>query len=256
MRRAPRLPGDRLLARLDGLLAALLREPLLDLRLGPRRCDERQPVPAGPGALGLGREDLDDVAGLELALQRDEPPVHPRPDAAVPDLGVHGVGQVDRRGPGRQRDHVALGGEDEDLLAAQVEAQRLQEVAGVGGLPLPVEQLAHPRHLVDLDRAGRAAAGPRDSLYRQCAAMPYSAVRCIVVGADLHLERLAVRPDHRRVQRLVDPEPGLRDVVLEPAGHRLPQRVHHAHRGVAVAHLVDEHPHARRGRGCRRSRGP
>ena len=64
-----------------------------------------------------------------------------------------------------------------------------------------------------------------------------------LVRADLHLERLAVGPDHGGVQRLVHAEPRLRDVVLEPAGHRLPQRVHHAHRGVAVAHLVDEHPH-------------
>ena len=65
-----------------------------------------------------------------------------------------------------------------------------------------------------------------------------------VVRADLHLERLAVGPDHRGVQRLVHAEPRLRDVVLEPPRHRLPQRVHHADGGVAVAHLVDEHAHA------------
>src|SRR5207248_10675609 len=42
------------------------------------------------------------------------------------------------------------------------------------------------------------------------------------------------------LQRPVDAEPGLRDVVLEPAGHRLPQRVHHAHRGIAVPHVVHQ----------------
>jgi hypothetical protein len=36
---------------------------------------------------------------------------------------VHRVGQVDRGGPGGQRDHVTLGGEDEDLLRREVETQ-------------------------------------------------------------------------------------------------------------------------------------
>ena len=54
----------------------------------------------------------------------------------------------------------------------QVEAQRVEELARVGGLLLPVEQLAQPGHVVAADRA----AG---SLYFQCAAMPYSARLCI-----------------------------------------------------------------------------
>jgi hypothetical protein len=104
------------------------------------------------GGLRLRGEDLHHVAGLQLALQRDQPAVHPRPDAPVAHLGVHRVGQVDRRRPGGQGDHVALRGEDEDLPAVQLVAQRLQEVAGIGGLPLPVQQLAHPGHVLDVDR--------------------------------------------------------------------------------------------------------
>ncbi len=61
-----------------------------------------------------------------------------------------------------------------------------------------------------------------------------------LVRADLDFQGLAVRADHRRVQRLVYAEARLGDVVLEPAGHRLPQRVHDAHGGVAVTHVVDE----------------
>ncbi|MCO5556192.1 hypothetical protein L7F22_009736 [Adiantum nelumboides] len=238
---AARLPGDRLLALLDGLLAALLGEPLLDLGLGPRRLGDLQPVPRGPGVLGLRGEDLDDVAGRQLPLQGDELAVDPGADAAVPDLGVHGVGQVDRGGAGGQRDDVALRREHEDLPRGEVEAQRVEELAGVGGLALPVEQLAHPRHLLDLDLLVAAALDLLVPPVRGDAVLG-GAVH--VVGADLHLEGLAVRPDHRGVQRLVDAEPGLGDVVLEPAGHRLPQRVHHADRGVAVAHLVDEHADA------------
>ena len=65
-----------------------------------------------------------------------------------------------------------------------------------------------------------------------------------VVGADLHLQRLALRPDDGGVQRLVHAVARLGDVVLEPAGHRLPQRMHHAHSGIAVADLVAQDPHA------------
>ena len=161
------------------------------------------------------------------------------------DLGVHRVGEVHRGGAGRQGDHIALRREHEDLAGRQVVAQRLQELARVGGLPLPVQQLAHPGHLVDLDRglaaAAVAALGLLVAPVRGDAVLR-GAVH--LAGADLHLQRLALRADHRGVQRLVDAEAGLGDVVLEPAGHRLPQRVHHAHRRVAVPHLVDQDAHA------------
>ena len=72
-------------------------------------------------------------------------------------------------------------------------------------------------------------------------------------GADLHLDRLALRPHHRRVQRLVQVELGHRDVVLEPPLHRRPHRVDRAERGVAVLHRVDDAPGCRRGRRSRRT---
>ena len=63
-----------------------------------------------------------------------------------------------------------------------------------------------------------------------------------IAGADLNLERLALRADHGRVQRLIHPEPGLGDVVLEPARHGLPERMYDADGGVAVADLIAENP--------------
>ena len=65
-----------------------------------------------------------------------------------------------------------------------------------------------------------------------------------LLGADLHLERLALRPDHRGVQRLVEVELGHGDVVLEPPLHRLPRGVDRAQRGVAVLDRVDDDPDA------------
>ena len=155
---------DGVLALLDRLVAALLGEPGADLVAGARRLDEAQPVAGRARAGRLGGEDLHQVAVVEGGLQRHEPPVDPGAYGAVADLGVHRVREVDRGGAGRQRYHVALGREDEDLVARQVEAQRLQELAGVLGLLLPVEQLAQPRHVVD--GVVVLAGGPRA---RRCA---------------------------------------------------------------------------------------
>ena len=63
-------------------------------------------------------------------------------------------------------------------------------------------------------------------------------------GPDLQLDRLALRPDHRGVQRLVHVELRHRDVVLEPAQDRVPARVQDAEHGVAVAVVLDEDPDA------------
>ena len=65
-----------------------------------------------------------------------------------------------------------------------------------------------------------------------------------LLGADLHFQRPAARPEHRGVQRLVQVALGARDVVVELLRDRLPQVVHHAERGVAVLHL--RHDHAQR----------
>ena len=63
-------------------------------------------------------------------------------------------------------------------------------------------------------------------------------------GADLQLDRLALRADDRGVQRLVHVELRHRDVVLEPPEHGVPPRVQDTEDGVAVAVLLDEDPDA------------
>ena len=64
------------------------------------------------------------------------------------------------------------------------------------------------------------------------------------VGTDLQLDRLALRPDHRGVQRLVHVELRDRDVVLEPPGNRVPPRVQHAEHAITVRDGVDEDAYA------------
>ena len=60
---------------------------------------------------------------VQFAVERDEPAVDPRADGPVAHLGVDGVGEVDRRGPGRQGHDLALGREDEDLVLLEVDLQ-------------------------------------------------------------------------------------------------------------------------------------
>ena len=66
-----------------------------------------------------------------------------------------------------------------------------------------------------------------------------------VPGADLDFHRVALRPDDRRVQRLVHVDLRHRDEVLEPSGHRLPQRVDDAERTVAVPDGTGDHADGR-----------
>ncbi len=60
-------------------------------------------------------------------------------------------------------------------------------------------------------------------------------------GADLDLDRLAVQPDHRGVQRLVHVELGRVDVVLEAPVHRSPDGVDGTQRRPAVLLGLDDH---------------
>ena len=60
--------------------------------------------------------------GLQPVGERHDAAVDLGPDAAVADVGVDGVGEIDRRRPGRQALHLALGREDVDLVVEQVDA--------------------------------------------------------------------------------------------------------------------------------------
>src|SRR6476469_3344600 len=68
--------------------------------------------------------------------------------------------------------------------------------------------------------------------------------------AHLDLQRPALGPDHGRVEAAVAVELRHGDVVLEAAGHRLPEGVDKAERAVAVARpllarALDDHAHGR-----------
>src|SRR6202023_1514967 len=105
---------QRLAALLHVFLAAFTLEPLADLLARARRLHEVEPV-ARRTVWRLGREHLDDVAVLQAMVERDHPAVDLGADAAMADVGVNPVREVDSRRALWQRAHVTTRREDEDL---------------------------------------------------------------------------------------------------------------------------------------------
>ena len=91
-------PHDGVLARFDGLISALTREPSLHLGSGAGGLHERQPVAAGPRSLCLRRKNLDHVSVDQGRLERHKLAVDASSHTAVTHLSVDGVGKVDRGG--------------------------------------------------------------------------------------------------------------------------------------------------------------
>ncbi len=233
-------PGDGVLALLDGLVAALLGEPGADLVTGARGLHEAQPVARGARTGRLGGEDLHQVAvvqgGFAAVGTRRPSTVRHRP---VADLRVDRVREVHRCRAGRKRYDVTLGREDEDLVAGQVEAQDSRSLGSSVSFCQSSNWRSHAMSLTGvLPRAALGRRGMSVRILEEPATGPpactSSARRCrtrhggACRRADWSSTGLPVGPDDRRVQRLVHVELGHRDVVLEPAGDRVPSRVHGA----------------------------
>ena len=131
----------------------LLFEEGADLVAGAAGADQLQPVARG-AALLLRGQDLDDVARAQLVVQRHDVAVDLGADAAVADVGVDGVGEVERGRARREVLHLALRREDEDLVLEEVDLQRLEELGRVL-FALGLDQLPQPGHLLAL--RGRCA---------------------------------------------------------------------------------------------------
>src|SRR4051794_20530910 len=232
---------QQLAAGVLGVLARLGLEPGADLVARAGGLDHREPV-ARRAPLALGGEHLDDVARLQLVVQRHDLAVDLGADAAVADVGVDLVGEVEWGRADGERLDLALGREDVDLVLHQLGAQRVGELLGVVDVLLPVEQALEPLELV---------VGGVDDPVGAARALLVAPVRgdavlgrlVHVAGADLDLQRPPLGPDHRGVQRLVHVELRHRHHVLEAAGERLPERVDDADGAVAVLHRVDDDAH-------------
>jgi len=123
-------------------------------------------------------------------------------------------------------------------LLPRVERQRVEELARIRGLLLPLRELVDPGQLLLAGRPG---------VLRALLVLPVRGDAVLgatihLLGADLELDRAASRPHNRRVQRLVHVVLRERDVVLDPARHGTPAHVDDTHRRVAVGVVLDEDP--------------
>jgi hypothetical protein len=179
--------------------------------------------PVAPRRDVLAGEDLHALAAARLMCERHDASVHLGAAAAVAYGGMHVIGEIQHGSAVRQIEHLALGGQQVDAILEQIGAEAGEQGVIVLAVLLRLQQLAHPGDLAL--EAGVAAAAFLVAPVRSHAQL---GVRVHVVAADLHFQGLALRPDHGGVQGLVVVALGPRDVIVEFAGNRRPQRVHHA----------------------------
>ena len=163
--------SKRLVEHLVAEFIARVRAPVLDdgadFRFRARALDDLEPVLGR--RLRRGGDDLDRVAGFEAVLQRDDLAVDLGADAFVADVGVDGVGEIQRRRSVESWRTSPFGREDENVLGEEIDLDGLQKLVRIRKVLVPLEQAVDPLEF------SRERESNLPSLYFQCAAMPPSA---------------------------------------------------------------------------------
>ncbi len=236
---------EQLPAAVLGVAAALGLEPRLDLVTGPRGLDQRQPV-AGRPALTLGGQHLDDVAGPQLVGQRHDLAVDLGADAAVADVGVDLVGEVQRRGPRGQRLDLALGRSKRKTSSSNRSTLRFS-MNSRGSAMSCCQSMSERSHLTLPSESLRTARLPvrpgAPSLYIQCAAIPNSARSCISrvriwISSGRPSGPITVVCSEEYMLNF-----GMATKSLNRPGSGFHSEWIDAHRAVAVLHRVHDHAH-------------
>src|SRR6188768_534029 len=213
-------------AELHGFAALQVLEVLANR--GARLGGDHEVRPGRVWRCTLGGDDFDGLAVTKRGAQGHEPPIDLGRDAAVADVGVHGIGKVDAGRAARQAPYFALGREHVDLVREQVGLDALEKLlraTALLDLDELLQPLARPIAVRAIARVARLVLPVRrDARLRNLVH---------VLGTDLHLDRHAIRTEQCRVQRLVTIRPRDGDVVLEPPRHRLVHAVNAAERAVA-----------------------
>src|SRR6201996_3062515 len=194
--------------------------------------------PVATRRVAVLRDDFDDVAIAQTCAQRDHASVHPRACTGLPDLGVDRIGEIYRARVLGQYYHLALGRKGVDLFRIQIDLERGEELVGIGHLPLPLHQRAHPRQTLLILAADRAAV--RLVLPVRGNAFLRNAVH--LLRADLHLELVPAAAHHGCVQGLIQIRPRHGDEVLDAPRYRPPDGVDQPEDRVAVLHALGDDP--------------
>ena len=235
--------SQRFLARLDSFLAALLREPRLDLGTRTRGCNESKPIARRTRLVRLRCHDLDCLTRLQACIERDKTPVHLRAHSPVPDLRVHGIGKINGGRARGQDDDLSLRRKDVHLIAGDLITQRIEELLGVTRLAFHLDQSTQPvRLLVRAHPIGIATGSIRVLLVLPVRRYAMLGALVHVERADLDLHRLATRTDHRRMQGLVQIELRHCDVVFKATRDRIPAPMQRPQDSIAVLDRLHEDP--------------
>ena len=89
-----------------------------------------EPFPGAGGATAPPRQNVDLIAVLKLG-RNGALAIDAAADAAIADIGMHGVGEVDHVGLARQRDELALGREAEHLIVEQLKLGVFEKLFGL-----------------------------------------------------------------------------------------------------------------------------
>ncbi len=154
------------------------------------------------------------------------------------EIGVHLVGEVERRGSTREVHDLALRAERVNAILEDFRLQAVEQVRLQPRACARLEQLPQP-----VDLLLEAGLGAATFLVLPVRSDAEFGVVVHLAGADLHLERQAAWPDDGRVQRTVVVLLRRRDVVVEFSREIRPEAVHDAERGVAFGDGFDLDPH-------------
>jgi hypothetical protein len=188
----------------------------------------------------LGKNDLDTLSGGQWRVQRHQRAINLGTAAAVAEIGVHTVREIDRRRAARQIDDPALRGQDVDRLVKGRLLVLPDPVRGVGHFITPGQQLAQPGDLFVVAVFGPGLAA---LLVAPVRSNTQFRVAMHLASTDLHFERAPIGAVHGRMQRAVVIAFRVRNVIVELLGNRRPDVVHDAQSGIAGLHIVDDDPY-------------
>ena len=171
-------------------------------------------------------EDFDDLAILDVVIERDDTAIGLGSGCGIADLAMDGVGEVDGRRFFRELDDVTFRGEGEDVVFEEFDFETFHELGVVTtDLPLPILELLDPDKL-----AWSFGGTPSKEEVSPAGAFPLSiepvggdaefGFIMHFLGAYLDFQDAALGTEDGGMEGLVTVWLREGDIVLDPADHR------------------------------------
>ncbi len=158
--------------------------------------------------------------------------------AGVADIGMYRIGEVDRRRTGRQLNDAPFRCENVNLIREEIGFNAFDKFKGATCALLELKQALHPALGADLCGGAALAVLFISPVCRN----PHLRHLVHIFSTDLHLNRHAVRANHRGVQRLIAVRFRNGDIVLHASRTRLVEAVHLTQHAIAGVEILNNHP--------------